>query len=672
MTANLTLDPVDQLVTVTGDESPTPSVLWDQAIQQAVITESPGPTVASRAYGIIHTAMYDAWAAYDPEAVATQLWDNLQRPASENTDANKTAAMSYAAYRVASELFPGQQAVFDGVMARLGLDPSNTSTDTTTPAGIGNVSAEALMTIRRVDGSNQLNGYVDNSGYSPVNPSPETGTDPFFWTPEHVPIDDTTARLQSFLTPQWGDIVPFGLNTSSQIRPVAPEPFLLPGVNGTVNTQTRTITLADGAQLPIGSDLVGTVINPGFITQAEEVVDFSANLTDEQKLIAEFWEDGGGTSFPPGTWMTFGQFVSARDDNSVDQDALLFFALGNAVFDAGVATWEAKRFYDYARPVRAIRTLGELGLIGTPGVDAVTGETGNVIQAWTPQTSGTQTILAENFLTYQTPGSDPSPPFAEYTSGHSAFSAAGATVLKSFTGSDEFGGSVTFLPGQSRFEPGITPQETTTLAWETFTEAGDEGGISRLYGGIHFDDGDINGRTLGSEAGTLAWERASGYAQLGSNGVTYLRGSGIDDTLTSTGGAVVAFGFEGDDVLTGSESADALFGNDGTDILLGGSGDDVLAGNAGIDGLLGGPGADQFVLAPGEGSDIIVDFEDGSDRIVLANGLSFDSLTFTDSAVTVPDVGSVPVTEIRSGTELLAQAANVPAIAFDASDFITL
>ncbi|MEM9245810.1 MAG: calcium-binding protein, partial [Cyanobacteria bacterium P01_F01_bin.153] len=520
-------------------------------------------------------------------------------------------------------------------------------------AGIGNVSAEALMGIRRVDGSNQLNGYVDNTGYTPVNASPETGTDPFFWTAEHVPIDDPTARLQNFLTPQWGNVVPFGLNTSSEVRPVAPEPFLLPGVEGTVNTQTRTITLSDGRQLPITPDLVGTVINPGFITQSQEVIDFSANLTDEQKLIAEFWEDGGGTSFPPGTWMTFGQFVSARDDNSIDQDALLFFALGNAVFDAGVATWEAKVFYDYARPVRAIRDLGELGLIGTPGVDEVTGETGNVIRAWTPQSAGTQTILAENFLTYQTPGSDPSPPFAEYTSGHSSFSAAGATVLQAFTGSDEFGGSVTFEAGQSRFEPGITPQQTTTLAWDTFSEAGDEGGISRLYGGIHFEDGDINGRTIGRNVGTAAWTRASGYAGLGQSGFTLLRGSAAGEVLTSPDGALFAAGFEGDDVL------------------VGGNADDVLAGGVGDDVLLGNGGADLYAIAPGEGADVIVDFADGSDRILLNGGLTFESLSFADGTLTVAGVGAVPVAEIRSGSEVLARLANVPASALGAADFLT-
>ena len=125
-------------------------------------------------------------------------------------------------------------------------------------------------------------------------------------------------------------------------------------VNGTTNLEDKTITLEDGSIVDIDKSIVGTIINPDFITQAEEVVNISANLTDEQKLIAEFWDDGGGSSFPPGTWMTFGLFVSNRDNNTLDEDAQLFFGLGNAVFDAGIATWEAKTHYDYTRPVKQL------------------------------------------------------------------------------------------------------------------------------------------------------------------------------------------------------------------------------------------------------------------------------------------------------------------------------
>lgn len=55
----LILDTQSQLVTV-RNPSPTISVLWDRAVQQAVINTKVGPTIASRAHGIVHTAMYDA------------------------------------------------------------------------------------------------------------------------------------------------------------------------------------------------------------------------------------------------------------------------------------------------------------------------------------------------------------------------------------------------------------------------------------------------------------------------------------------------------------------------------------------------------------------------------------------------------------------------------------
>ncbi len=113
-------------------------------------------------------------------------------------------------------------------------------------------------------------------------------------------------------------------------------------------------------------------------------------------------------------------------------------------------------------------------------------------------------------MTFQRPGADPSPPFAEYTSGHSAFSAAGAEVLRLFTGSDSFGGSVVFEPGSTQFESGV-PADETTLSWATFTEAADEAGVSRLYGGIHFTEGDLNGRERGTETGSSAFDLAQSF-----------------------------------------------------------------------------------------------------------------------------------------------------------------
>jgi hypothetical protein len=482
-----------QAVTVASD--------WIGAATQGVRNQPQGPTVASRLYGILGTAMYDAWSAYEATPISTVLGDTLQRPTSENTQANKQEAISFAAYRVLTELLPTQTANLTARMNSLGYNPNNTSTDTTTAAGIGNTIAATLMNARRNDGSNQLNNYVDTIGYSTPN-TPTQVVNIELWTPESVPIDSGSA-LQRYLTPHWGTVQSFSLTDNAQYRP--PEIIrFLSDRNASADLQAGTITRANGTVVPISAALVGVDINPAFIQQAVDVVAFSANLTDEQKLIAEFWEDGPGTPFPPGTWMEFGQDISQRDNNTLDEDVQLFFALGNAVMDAGIATWEAKLSYNSARPVRVIRELGRLGLIGTDS----NGDGVFEINAWGGPGLGTITIPATQFLTYQNPSGAPSPPFAEYTSGHSAFSAAGAEILRLFTGSDVFGGSVTFAPGTSAFEPGTTPGSEVTLFWQTFSEAADEAGISRRYGGIHFLDGDIQGRILGRNVGGSVWNRS--------------------------------------------------------------------------------------------------------------------------------------------------------------------
>ncbi|MDY7024207.1 MAG: calcium-binding protein, partial [Cyanobacteriota bacterium] len=318
------------------------------------------------------------------------------------------------------------------------------------------------------------------------------------------------------------------------------------------------------------------------------------------------------------------------------------------------------------------------------------------------------TILATEFLTYQTPGDHPSPPFAEYVSGHSTFSASAATVLELVTGSDNFGASVTFEAGESRFEPGTTPQEQVTLDWETFSEAADEGGISRLYGGIHFEDGDINGRTLGQGVGVEVFEQAQFYIEggqeqniivgsrnedelvgteadeefygrshndtiagglgddeiFGGDGDDILRGDlnarspggvGGDDTIHGGLGDDRIGGKGGNDLLLGDEGNDTIWGDDGDDILRGGLGNDVLTG----DDFSGGQGADTFILAEGEGTDTITDFEVGIDTLQL-DGLLVDDIAISQSGAN---------TIVDFGVETLAILEGVDATGLTANDF---
>ena len=213
-----------------------------------------------------------------------------------------------------------------------------------------------------------------------------------------------------------------------------------------------------------------------------------------EKMIAEYWANGPHTETPPGHWCLFAQYVSSRDGHALDDDVKMFFAMTNAVFDAGIAAWDTKRVLDSVRPVTAIPYQFQ----------------GQQIQSWGGPYQGTVTMDGSQWIPYQ-PSTFPTPPFPEYISGHSTFSAAGATVLALWTGSDHFGDSVTFAPGSSTIEPGLTPHNPVTLQWGTFSDAANEAGISRRYGGIHFKAGDLVGRAVGDLVGIQAWAKAQYY-----------------------------------------------------------------------------------------------------------------------------------------------------------------
>ena len=117
-----------------------------------------------------------------------------------------------------------------------------------------------------------------------------------------------------------------------------------------------------------------------------------------------------------------------------------------------------------------------------------------------------------HWIPYQ-PVTFPTPPFPDYVSGHSTYSAAAAKILELWTGSDRFGDSVTLPAGSSKIEPGTTPAHAITLRWEAFTDAADEAGISRRYGGIHFRAADLAGRLLGRVVAFAAWQKAQTYLQ---------------------------------------------------------------------------------------------------------------------------------------------------------------
>ena len=215
---------------------------------------------------------------------------------------------------------------------------------------------------------------------------------------------------------------------------------------------------------------------------AAQLVDIQAKLTDEQKTIAYYWADGPGSELPPGHWAMVAQAASRAGGLSLDANAKGFFALSNALLDASIAT--------------STKSPGHLPHHLHPLL---------IPQSTTPPKPPPSRTGS--------PTRKPSPPFGEYTSGHSAFSGASQRVFNLVAGSDSFKVplSVTITKGRSTIEPGLVPAKNTTLTFKSFTDAANSAGMSRRYGGIHFEPGDLNGRTLGTQIGSQAWARAQTY-----------------------------------------------------------------------------------------------------------------------------------------------------------------
>lgn len=466
---------------------------WISVEIQAIRDSNLSAPMASRALSIVDTCMYDAWAAYDARAVGTQLAGALRRPLSERTFTNKEKAISYAAYRALTDLLPGDtDSLYKPFMKQLGYDPNDHSTDIETPAGIGNVTSGAVLEFRHHDKSNQLGDmdsaaranalsagikmvaispYSDWSGYRSLNvPSPVPvrfplikPLNPEHWQPLTYTDDAGNFVLQMFDGAQWCYVTPFAMSKGDQFR------FLLdpgPPKFGTIEYQR----------------------------QAEELIGLSAALDDTQKMTAEYWSDGRNTGQTPSHWIQLAQWVSQRDSHSLDDDVKMFFALSNAMLDVSIATWDAKRAYDSVRPVTAIPFLFHA----------------QTIQAWGGPGNGTIEMDGSRWIPYQ-PKTFPTPPSPEYPSALSTYSAAAARILTLWTGSDNFGYSVTLQAGSSKIEPGVTPAKPVTLKWETFTKAADEVGMAGRYAGIDFSSADMAGRRLGRLVGDLTWSKAQSY-----------------------------------------------------------------------------------------------------------------------------------------------------------------
>jgi hypothetical protein len=262
--------------------------------------------------------------------------------------------------------------------------------------------------------------------------------------PRYTPTDKpgkwkvTPPDYLDAIQPFWGKMQPLIMDSSSQFKPVPPPEF-------------------------------STDKNSTFYKEMLEVYDVSKNLTDSLKDIARFWDDNpaavtykGHMMFankkpsPGGHWMNITSLAAKKTNLNWLQTAQTYALVASTMYDAFISCWDEKFRSEYIRPVTAINE----------GLD----------KNWQP------------FL--QTP------PFPEYTSGHSVASAAIAAMLTSI-----FGDNFEFTDDYEM--PYIGIQRT----FPSFVKASEEACMSRLYGGIHYMSAIMNGRQQGRELGEYVVSR---------------------------------------------------------------------------------------------------------------------------------------------------------------------
>jgi hypothetical protein len=201
----------------------------------------------------------------------------------------------------------------------------------------------------------------------------------------------------------------------------------------------------------------------------------STTRTADQTEIALFWAyDAGGLGTPPGMYDQQVAVIARQQDNSLVENARLFALVNMAQADAGIASWHSKYTYDFWRPVTAIHRGDEDGNALTRADDD-----------WQP-------LGAPGFGD----GTDFTPPFPAYVSGHATFGAAVYRVLADYYRTDRM-----------RFTLSSDEMPGVTRRYSRFSQAADENARSRIYMGVHWNFDDSMGQRMGRQVADITFDQ---------------------------------------------------------------------------------------------------------------------------------------------------------------------
>ena len=384
--------------------------VWDEQLLALIRQVVPAPTVHARNLFHVSAAMWDAWAAYEPDADGYFVTEKHE---ADDVAAAREAAISFAAYRILLWRYanigdldeaPAQLA---DTLASLCYRADFTDAADDGPAALGNRIAATVIEAGAADGSLEQERYVDAS-YVPRNDPLEVDesgavmSDPSHWQPlsigeqisqNGIPIP---GNIQNYIGPHWGHVTGFALPPSEDGLPIDPGPAPMLGDSASDGEFKReaidniraasqldpadgvTMDISPGAlgNSPLGTnDGIGHEVNPVTGDPYEPNVVLRADFA---RVLTEFWADGPTSETPPGHWNVVANAVAdsagferriGGDGPELDRlewDVKMYLALNGAVHDAAIAAWGVKRAYESARPISMIRYMGGLGQSSDP------------------------------------------------------------------------------------------------------------------------------------------------------------------------------------------------------------------------------------------------------------------------------------------------------------------
>ena len=388
-----------------------PVLRWNEVALEAVAADHSGPG-APEQRGPTHASRALA-IVHAAIADAVSSIDGSYEPYLERVQAPKgaslEAAVAQAGHDALSALYPSQQEDFDAALAAdLAPIPARESRD---GARVGRFAARRVLHARHHDGSE------DDPAYVPGELPGEHREDPLH-------------PGQGFLDPGWGGVAPFVIPRADAFRPPPP-----PALSSIEYAQAFEEVKQLGGVAP------------------------STARTPEQTEIAIFWAYDGtrGLGPPPRLYNQIARTIAEQMGNDTVENARLFALVNLALADAGIACWEAKYVYRFWRPVLGIREAD-------PGTGPTRAGDDN------PLTQGDPGWTPLGAPASNRSGSDFTPPFPAYPSGHSTFGAAFFRVLERFYGtdaipftfvSDELDGVTTDSQGNPR---PLAPRSFATLS----------------------------------------------------------------------------------------------------------------------------------------------------------------------------------------------------------------